>query len=218
VTSASAGAAGFPDAVLFDLLSALLDSWSLWNAVAGSAERGRAWRAEYLRLTYGCGAYVAYDELVDAAALATGLGVAASRALEARWLELPVWSDAQATLDALAGRTRLGVVTNCSRRLGTLAAARLTTRWDCVVTAEEAGFYKPHPRPYQLALQRLGVAADRAVFVAGSSYDMAGTAAVGLRTYWHNRVGLRLPAGVPPPAVEAASLARLIPWLAATAR
>src|SRR5262249_24476207 len=48
---------GFPRAVLFELLTALLDSWSLWDAVAGSQEAGRAWRAEYLRLTYGCGAY-----------------------------------------------------------------------------------------------------------------------------------------------------------------
>ena len=34
------------DAVLFDLLTALLDSGSLWNRVAGSDDRGRAWRAE----------------------------------------------------------------------------------------------------------------------------------------------------------------------------
>jgi len=26
------------DAVLFDLLTTLLDSWTLWNAVAGSAD------------------------------------------------------------------------------------------------------------------------------------------------------------------------------------
>ena len=44
-----------PRAVLFDLLTALLDSWSVWNAAAGSEASGRAWRAEYLRLTYGCG-------------------------------------------------------------------------------------------------------------------------------------------------------------------
>jgi 2-haloacid dehalogenase len=213
VIPASVRAPGLPRAVLFDLLSALLDSWSLWNAVAGSAERGRAWRAEYLRLTYGCGAYVAYERLVDAAAIATGLTPAATRALEERWLELPVWSGAQEALDALAGRTRLAVVTNCSRRLGELAAARLRTPWDCVVSAEDAGFYKPHPRPYRLALERLGVAAADAAFVAGSSFDMVGTAAVGLRTYWHNRIGLVRAPEVPPPAIESASLDGLVPWL-----
>src|SRR5258706_4069002 len=44
-------------AILFDLLTGLLDSWTLWNAVAGSEADGRRWRAAYLRLTYGCGGY-----------------------------------------------------------------------------------------------------------------------------------------------------------------
>ena len=205
--------AEFPRAVLFDLLTALLDSWTAWNAAAGSEPQGRAWRAEYLRLTYGCGAYVAYEDLVRRAARATGLTESAADTLERLWPELPVWSGAQAALDALAGRTRLAVVTNCSARLGALAAARLATPWDCVVTAEQAGFYKPDPRPYRLALATLGVAPQEAAFVAGSGYDLIGTAAVGLRTYWHNRVGLARPAEAPPPAVESPTLDALIPWL-----
>ncbi|MEI6721010.1 MAG: haloacid dehalogenase, partial [Betaproteobacteria bacterium] len=56
------------DAILFDLLTALIDSWSLWNRVAGGEEPGRKWRAEYLRLTYGCGSYAPYEELVEQAA------------------------------------------------------------------------------------------------------------------------------------------------------
>jgi 2-haloacid dehalogenase len=44
------------EAVLFDLLTGLLDSWTLWNRTAGSEKLGRLWRAEYLKLTYGCGA------------------------------------------------------------------------------------------------------------------------------------------------------------------
>ena len=99
--------ASFPHAVLFDLLTALLDSWAVWNAAAGSAPQGRAWRAEYLRLTYGCGAYVPYEELVRRAARATDLPASAADALEDLWPELPVWSGAQAALDALAGRTKL---------------------------------------------------------------------------------------------------------------
>lgn len=202
-----------PRAVLFDLLTALLDSWTVWNAAAGSETAGRAWRADYLRRTYGCGAYVDYDTLVQEAAAAVGLPPSAPAALEARWLELPVWSGAQAALDALAGRTRLAVVTNCSVRLGRLAAARLDVAWDCIVTAEEAGVYKPDPRPYRLALDRLGVAPSEAAFVAGSGYDLFGTAAVGLRTYWHNRIGLARPDGAPPPDIEMPTLDGLVSWL-----
>jgi 2-haloalkanoic acid dehalogenase type II len=206
-------AAALPRAVLFDLLTALLDSWTLWNAVAGSPERGRAWRAEYLRLTYGCGAYVAYETLVRDAARATGLPEPVADELEARWLELAPWSGAQAVLDALQGRTRLAVVTNCSVRLGRLAAERFQTKWDCVMTAEEAGCYKPDPRPYRLTLERLGVAAHETAFVAGSAFDLVGTSAVGLRTYWHNRVGLSRPPQAPPADMESPTLDRLIPWL-----
>ena len=203
----------FPKAVLFDLLTALLDSWTLWNDVAGSEERGRAWRAEYLRLTYGCGAYIPYEQLVREAAVATGLPGEAADALEARWLELPPWSGAQAALDALAGRTKLGVVTNCSIRLGRQAASRLKVHWDCVITAEEAGCYKPDPRPYRRALAALGVAPGEAAFVAGSGYDLFGTSVVGLRTYWHNRVGLARPEGAPPAALERPTFDDLLPWL-----
>ena len=203
----------FPRAVLFDLLTALLDSWTLWNAVAGSEAAGRAWRAEYLRLTYGCGAYVPYEQLVREAAHTAGMPESAAQALEDRWLELPAWSGAQAALDALQGRTKLAVVTNCSVRLGVLAAGRLATGWDCIVTAEEAGCYKPDRRPYRLALEKLGVLAEDAAFVAGSGYDLFGTSAVGLRTYWHNRVGLPRPERAPAAAIESPTLDGLVPWL-----
>jgi 2-haloacid dehalogenase len=203
----------FPKAVLFDLLTALLDSWTIWNAAAGSQAQGRAWRAEYLRLTYGCGAYVPYEKLVAQAAQAVGLAAGVVQKLEQLWPELPVWSGAQQALDAIEGRTLLGVVTNCSKRLGRLAADRLQTRWDCVVTAEDAGYYKPDPRPYRLALQSLGVKSEETAFVAGSGYDLIGTHAVGLRAYWHNRIGLVRPDAALPPDFESRNLDQLPSWL-----
>lgn len=45
------------EAVLFDLLTALLDSQSLWNEVAGSEAAGASWRKESSRLAYSAGAY-----------------------------------------------------------------------------------------------------------------------------------------------------------------
>ncbi|SIT48541.1 HAD-superfamily hydrolase, subfamily IA, variant 2 (HAD-like) [Paraburkholderia ribeironis] len=212
MTSASVPAA-FPRAVLFDLLTALLDSWTSWNHAAGSEQAGRAWRAAYLRLTYGCGQYIAYEQLVRDAAAEVGLPESAVRSLEADWLNLTPWRGALDALRALEPHCKLAVVTNCSTRLGTQAARLFPIRWDAIVTAEEAGVYKPNARPYRLALEKLGVQANEAAFVAGSSYDMFGTAAVGLRTYWHNHVGLPLVAGAPPPEFEAPTLDSLLPWL-----
>lgn len=108
---------------------------------------------------------------------------------------------------------KLGVVTNCSARLGNLAAQRLGINWDTIVTSEEAGYYKPDPRPYERALHRLGVTPQETAFVAGSGFDMFGTARTGLRTYWHNRVGLSLPPGAPPPEVESPTLDGVTHWL-----
>ncbi|EHP42434.1 haD-superfamily hydrolase, subfamily ia, variant 2 (haD-like) protein [Cupriavidus basilensis OR16] len=206
-------APAWPRAVLFDLLTALLDSWTVWNAAAGSEAQGRAWRAEYLKRTYGCGAYVPYAQLVREAASHVGLPASAPQALDAGWDNLPAWDGARELLQALRPHCRLAVVTNCSERLGRRAADLLEIDWDVVVTSEAAGFYKPDPRPYQLALKQLGVQAADAAFVAGSGYDMFGTSAVGLRTYWHNRVGLALPAGAPAPAAEFATLEPALPWL-----
>jgi len=56
-------------AVIFDVLTGLIDSWTLWNAVAGDPETGTRWRQHYLQLTYGVGDYQPYEELVVQAAV-----------------------------------------------------------------------------------------------------------------------------------------------------
>ena len=193
-------------AVLFDLLTALLDSWSVWNESAGSETAGRAWRAEYLRRTYGCGAYRPYETLVREAAQAVGLDVAHADRLDTSWRRLAPWPEAYPVVSGLRATHRLGVVTNCSEEKGRNAAARIGVAFDVVVTAERAGYYKPDPRPYRIALEALALPPERVLFVAGSGYDLFGTHAVGLDTYWHNRAGIPAPAGAPPPLVESATL------------
>jgi FMN phosphatase YigB (HAD superfamily) len=79
-----------------------------------------------------------------------------------------------------------------------------------VVTAERAGFYKPHPGPYLLALEELGVTADDTLFVAGSAYDLSGAAAVGMPVFWHDRIGMAMPPGTPPPLCRETSLRPLL--------
>jgi 2-haloalkanoic acid dehalogenase type II len=204
------------DAILFDLLTALLDSWSIWNDAAGSEASGRAWRAEYLKRTYGCGAYRPYETLVGEAAQAVGLDASHAQSLERNWSHLEPWPDVPPVLSGLARTHRLGVVTNCSERLGRRAAERVGVPFEVVVTSEAAGYYKPDPRPYRLALERLGLPPGRVLFVAGSAYDLFGTREVGLDTYWHNRVGLAAPAGAPRPLIEWRTLEKL-PQLALAA-
>jgi len=199
------------DAVLFDLLTALLDSWSLWNAVAEDADAGRRWRAEYLRITYATGRYVPYEQLVADAAEAVGLPRHFAERLAASYGDIAPWPDVAATLGQLqAAGIPLGVVTNCSEALGQVAVGRVPVPFRVVVIAERAGCYKPDPRPYQLALAELGVEAQRCLFVAGSAYDLFGTARVGLPTWWHDRVGMPPPPNAPQPIAHHRTLAPLL--------
>ncbi len=179
------------DAVIFDLLTALLDSWTVWNRAAGTDADGMRWRREYLRLTYGCGPYRPYEELVAEAARNVGLAQSHADGLAASWTELLPWPEAASVLGALAQRgIPLGTATNCSRVLGHQAAGCARIPFAAVVTAEEAGFYKPRPEPYRAVLQRLGTDPSRTLFVAGSPADVPGAMGVGMPVFWHNRAGL----------------------------
>jgi len=190
------------DAVLFDLLTALLDSRTLWDAVGGGVSEGQSWRAAYLRRTYETGAYRPYAALVAEAAAEVGLTPALAEHLAARYGELKPWPEVREVLGALRGDgLRLGIVTNCSEELGATAVKCVGIAFDVLVTAERAGHYKPDPRPYKMALAELGITADRCLFVAGSAYDLLGTSKVGLATYWHNRLGM-LPLPNAPAALE----------------
>lgn len=195
------------DAVLFDLLTALLDSWTLWNNVAGHPEAGFRWRKAYLKISYETGAYRSYETLAAEAATAAGLDPALGAQLAFRYAEIEPWPETREVLEDLRAQgLRLGIVTNCSEHLGRIAAAKVGVPFEVIMTAERAGFYKPDPRPYRKALLELGVPPSRCLFVAGSAYDLFGTAKTGLDTYWHDRIGLTPPEGAPAPLAQEPSL------------
>jgi 2-haloacid dehalogenase len=186
-----------PHAILFDLLTGLIDSWTLWESVAGAVD-GRRWREAYLRNTYAEAAYRPYEDLVLEAAIDAGLPVTFPDRLLARYDELEPWPEVNEVLGRLVEHIPFAVVTNCCEVLGRIAAARIDIAFKVIITAERAGFYKPHPRPYQLALEALGMRPDECLFVAGSAYDLAGAASVALPVFWHNRIGMTAPPDLPP--------------------
>src|SRR3989304_812506 len=95
-----------------------------------------------------------------------GGGAAEADELLLAWGQFRPWPDTRDVLARLPA-VPLFIVTNCSERLGTLAAQRAGS-FDLVVTAERAGAYKPDPRPYRLALETLGLDPRQVLFVAGS--------------------------------------------------
>jgi 2-haloacid dehalogenase len=198
------------DAALFDLLTALVDSWSLFNAIAGGEEMGLTWRKAYLRHAYATGAYLDYAQIARDSARDVGLPETVADSLVQRWDELQPWPEAREVLGALGKRLRLGVVTNCSEALGQRAADLVGVPFAAVTTAERAGYYKPDLRTYRAALDALGSAPGRTLFVAGSPGDVGGASAAGMDVFWHNRRGLALPASSPRPLAEERSLRPLL--------
>jgi 2-haloacid dehalogenase len=171
-------------AVGFDLLTALLDTWSLWSDVAGDRELGMRWHAASQELLRGK-RYRPFEDIVRESASQVGLDAKRAAELLRRWGEFEPWPDVPPVMERLEG-TRRFVVTNCSRKLGRLAAFRAGS-FELVVTAEEAGAYKPDPLPYRMALERLDLDPAEVLFVAGSAHDVGGAARAGMDVYWANR-------------------------------
>jgi 2-haloacid dehalogenase len=194
-----------PKAIVFDLLTGLLDSWAVWDASTPSASpsEGRPWRHRYLELTFSLpgGKYVPYEDCVRQAARDVGLPDSAPAKLLEDWAKLEAWPEASTVLLALRDRGyKLGVVTNCSQKSGSIALRRAeecvtagsgqSFTFDATITAEESGFYKPVPRAYEAILTRLELGPKDVLFVAGSSGDVQGATNVGMNVVWHNKVGL----------------------------
>jgi 2-haloacid dehalogenase len=80
---------------------------------------------------------------------------------------------------------------------------------DAVISVEEVGVFKPHPRVYQLALDRLGVAAEAISFQSSNAWDAYAASAFGMRVVWCNRYGQRQERLPGRPDHEITSLAEL---------
>jgi len=82
----------------------------------------------------------------------------------------PAFADSTASLRLLGQRFRLGVITNCDDDLFAASSRRLGVEFDCVVTAQQVGSYKPDERNFLAAFARLGLPVERILHVAQSLY------------------------------------------------
>ena len=115
--------------------------------------------------------------------------------------EWPAFPDSSAALARLQGRFRLGVITNCDDDLFARSAGRLRTVFDWVVTAQSVGSYKPDPRNFEMAFERLALPRERILHVAqGLFHDHVPAKRLGLTTVWIDRRHDRPGFGATPPA------------------
>lgn len=121
------------------------------------------------------------------------------------YLAITPYPEAVETVERLkAAKKHTAILSNGSVTMLTAAVnhSRLTPHLDAVLSVDEIGIYKPHPRVYQLVLDRLEVQAHQVLFVSSNAWDVAGAAHFGFQVAWCNRAG-DLPEKLPgKPAAE----------------
>jgi 2-haloacid dehalogenase len=205
---------------LFDLNSAVrAESAHLGGRAA--EELGALWRRKQLEYAWLRSLMRRHADFWQVTAealefsLAT-LGRAGDEALRARLLaayrRLAPYPEVPAVLRRLkAHGVRTAVLSNGSPGMleDAVAAAGLSGLVDQVLSVEEVAVFKPAPEVYHLAARRLGVPADKIVFLSSNGWDVHGAASFGFRAVWVNRAGAegeRLPGA---PVAVAGSLAEL---------
>jgi 2-haloacid dehalogenase len=119
----------------------------------------------------------------------------------------PAFADSPAALARLAGRFRLGVITNCDDDLFARSNDRLGVAFDWIITAQQARGYKPGMRPFDLAFATIDIPRERILHVAQSLFhDHVTAKRIGMTTVWIDRRGGRDGTGATPPADAAPDL------------
>jgi 2-haloacid dehalogenase len=98
------------------------------------------------------------------------------------------FADTVPALRRLQTRYKLAILSNIDDDLFAYSAEKLQLSFDCVVTAQQAGAYKPSTRNFELLLERLAIPRSRLLHVAESLYhDVAPANLLGIPSVWVNR-------------------------------
>ena len=194
-----------PVALIFDVFGTLVD-WrtSIARQVAAAfAAKGKSvdatgfadlWRAQYDPsmdpIRSGSRAYIALDHLhlESLATVLTAYGATSfftaseQRDLARAWERLYPWPDSAAALLSLRQVALLAPCSNGSIALISRLSRHAAFQWDCVLGAQIAHNYKPHPSVYLASCAALGLPPEQVMMVACHNSDLAAAAALGLQT------------------------------------
>lgn len=121
--------------------------------------------------------------------------------------KVELYPEVPTVLAALSG-TRTAVVSNADREH--LAAWTFTLPVEFVLVSEDVGAYKPDPRVFRAALERLQLEPHEVLHVGDSEVDdVMGAKAAGLRVAWVNRRGRARRPDLPEPDFEMRDLTEL---------
>ncbi|MGS0742798.1 haloacid dehalogenase type II [Glaciimonas sp. GG7] len=204
---------------LFDVNSAAEQSQEMlggkWQALA------EIWRTKQLQYTWLrslTGRYADFWEVtgdaLDFALDSLALTEPQLRAhLMGLYLRLRAYPEVDATLAALkANGMQCAILSNGSSAMldSAVKSAGIGHLLDAVLSADDAGIFKPHPSVYQLALDRFGLQADEICFVSSNGWDAYSAKAFGFHVLWCNRFGQASERVPEIPDAQIASLSELI--------
>jgi 2-haloacid dehalogenase len=110
------------------------------------------------------------------------LDLDARRRLVAAWRRLEPWPDVSTGLATLRSERNVAALSNGHLALLVDAARQADLRFDCLISADMAGVYKPEPELYRTGARLLGVQPDELMMVAAHPRDLRGARRAGLRT------------------------------------
>jgi 2-haloacid dehalogenase len=92
-----------------------------------------------------------------------------------------------------AGGLKTAILSNGSSRMLRAAVdnAGIGDLLDMVLSVDEVGVYKTHPKVYQLAIDRLGIERAAISFQSSNAWDAHAASDFGMRVVWCNRYGQR---------------------------
>lgn len=194
-----------PKALIFDVFGTIVD-WRRGVADVCAAafkkkgiefdalEFADLWRGEYQpsmeRIRSGNRGYVALDVLhfenlervLERTELSDRFDEFERAMLNRAWEQLPGWPDSTDGLHAVKERTIIAPCSNGSIALMTRIAKFSNLPWDCILGAEIAQIYKPHPDAYLKSVAALGLHPNEVMMVAAHNDDLHAARSNGLKT------------------------------------
>ena len=165
------------------------------------AALSQLWRGkqlEYSWLRSLMGRYVDFNQVtrdgLQYACESLGLTYSDSVLLQLKnaYRTLALFDDTLPTLHALRRQQpdiKLAILSNGAPEMldAVVKHNKLDPMFDAVLSVDAVGVFKPDPRVYQLACDRLGLVREEIGFVSSNGWDAAGAKAFGFTTFWINR-------------------------------
>lgn len=216
-----------PEALTFDVYGTLVDpigiSKELEQHVAHdvTVPVAEMWRRKQLEISFRLTAMGQYEDFgwCTRKALDYALDHADQKlepevkeSLIARYDDLDAFPDAAPALERLREQGyALSVLSNGAPTMldGILDATGLRKYFDEVISVDEVRVFKPSPRIYHHAAERLERDRIRVRLVSCNSFDVIGAESAGLRAAWINRTSGQFEADGTPPKIVVRSLEEL---------